>query len=98
MLKAKNSIFVFADIGPENSIYAFLKEQRYTKTALLWNDQGFWNTFFAILAKSEHKLKKRRVNKSFYAGKIKLDSNRMISRPPDAPNIYALDAFAHMQV
>lgn len=98
MLKAKNTIFVFADIGPENSIYAFLKEQRDTRTTVMWNDQEFWNTFLAIIAKGDHKVKRRRVNKLLYAGKMKLESNRSISRPPDTPNIYALDAFTHMQV
>ncbi|XP_049870963.1 protein toll-like [Pectinophora gossypiella] len=97
MLKAKNTIYLFVDIGPENSIYAFLKEQRDPKTTVLWCGQDFWNTFLATLAHGNHKERIFRVNKIVKITKMKLATSK-VSRPPESANIYALDGLPHMQV
>nr|CAB3506228.1 unnamed protein product [Spodoptera littoralis] len=49
MLKAEKTIYIFADIGPDNSIYDFLEEQRDLRTTLKWNEENFWPKLYALL-------------------------------------------------
>ncbi|CAK1544118.1 unnamed protein product [Leptosia nina] len=56
MLKAKKTVYVFTDMGTENSIYAFLKEQRDRRTTILWNNPNFWNILLPVLSKEKCKL------------------------------------------
>ncbi|XP_047531637.1 protein toll-like [Vanessa atalanta] len=106
MLKTKNTLYVFTDIGPENSIYAFLKEQRDQRTAILWSDPNFWNVLISMLSNG-YKKKVRfspgidirsKLNTSLTSSKSKLASNSSFTRLPDWPDVYASSTFAHSQV
>ncbi|KAJ2947654.1 hypothetical protein O0L34_g17457 [Tuta absoluta] len=98
MLEARNRIYVFTDIGPENSIYAFLKEQRDRKTSILWSGQDFWNTFLETLASGDQEKNIDRLNKIVKSAKLKMAMKKSVSRPPESSNVYALDGLPHMQV
>lgn len=96
MLKARNTIYVFVDTGIEDFTFAFLKGQRSLRTTVLWSGKDYWNTFLSIIANSD-KEQLGRLIKKINTGKIKLTSSKSGLRPPDSPNIYALEA-SHMQV
>lgn len=107
MLKTKNTLYVFTDIGPENSIYAFLKEQRDQRTTILWSDPNFWNVLISMLSNRSLKKKVRfssgydvrgKVNTSMSSTKTKLAGNNSFTRLPDWPDVYASSTFAHSQV
>lgn len=106
MLKTKNTLYVFTDIGPENSIYAFLKEQRDQRTAILWSDPNFWNLLISMLSNG-YKKKVRfssdndvrsKLNTSLSSSKSKLVSNSSFTRLPEWPDVYTSSTFAHSQV
>lgn len=96
MLKAKNTIYVFVDTGIEDFTFAFLEGQRDLRTTVLWSGKDRWNTFLSITASSD-KEHLGRLIKKINTGKIELATSKSSLRPPDSPNIYALDA-SHMQV
>lgn len=106
MLKTKNTLYVFTDIGPENSIYAFLKEQRDQRTAILWSDPNFWNLLITMLSNgSKKKVRfssdndvRSKLNTSLSSSKNKLVSNSSFTRLPEWPDVYTSSTFAHSQV
>lgn len=50
MKDAQNTVYVFADIGGhDDSIYAFLKEQRDIMNSVVWNEPNFWEKFAKIV-------------------------------------------------
>ncbi|CAH2266089.1 protein toll-like [Pararge aegeria] len=53
MLKSKNTVYVFTDDGPENSIYAFLKEQRDQRSTILRSDPNFWTVLINMLSNGD---------------------------------------------
>ncbi|CAH0583134.1 unnamed protein product [Chrysodeixis includens] len=55
MLKKRNTIYVFVDIGSENSIYAFLKGQRDMLTSIVWNEERFWDKLFSMITDGRYK-------------------------------------------
>lgn len=103
MLKADNTIYLFVDIGPENSIYAFLEEQRDVATAMVWKETNFWDKIFGMLSDGQAKgkyianyelLKSNQV----FSAKSKLPSNISFSKLPDWPNMYDLNTLTQSQV
>lgn len=42
MKETEKALFVFADIGPDDSIYTFLKEQRDIRNSVVWNEPHLW--------------------------------------------------------
>lgn len=92
MLKAKKTIYVFVDIGPDNSIYAFLKEQRDYRTTLLWGDPKFWDHFRVILKYMMYSRHATIRERGAHSGDTEFSSL------PVYPNLYAIDTFAHSQV
>lgn len=92
MLKAKKTIYVFVDIGPDNSIYAFLKEQRDYRTTLLWGDPKFWDHFRVILKYMMYSRHAAIRERGAHSGDTEFSSL------PVYPNLYAIDTFAHSQV
>lgn len=97
MLKAENAVYVFTDVGPENSIYAFLKEQRDERTTVLWGESDFWDKFLSMLSeekKSDELPLKFKISKA----KVKLPSNISFSRLPDWSNLNNLNTFTHSHV
>ncbi|XP_075976289.1 uncharacterized protein LOC142976678 [Anticarsia gemmatalis] len=103
MLKAENTIYVFVDIGPENSIYAFLEEQRDVTTTIVWKETNFWEKLFGMLSDGHVKEKYiasyelMKSNQVFNA-KAKLPSNISFSKLPDWPNMYDVNTLTHSQV
>nr|XP_021189550.2 protein toll [Helicoverpa armigera] len=99
MLKAEKTIYVFADIGPENSVYAFLEEQRDVRTTLKWNEEDFWAKLMNLLndfASYEELKHKKNI---FIAPPTSLEpSNIALSKVPDWPNTYDLNTLTHSQV
>ncbi|VVD00393.1 unnamed protein product [Leptidea sinapis] len=98
MLNAKNTVFVFTDMGAENSIYAFLKEQRDRRTTILWNNPNFWNILLPVLSKEKCKLSFRvsdiqraRIDPS-NVSKFNFQTQNL------AASINTSDTFAHCQV
>ncbi|XP_063543683.1 protein toll-like [Cydia strobilella] len=90
ILKARNTIYVFVDIGPDNSIYAFLKEQRDYRTSILWSDSKFWQNLLVLVKyskRSQHAAHER----------IASSENADITRL-GYPHLYAIDTVAHSQV
>ncbi|XP_072950036.1 uncharacterized protein [Epargyreus clarus] len=104
MLKARNTIYVFTDIGPENSIYTFLKDQRDRRSTILWSEPNFWNALMLLLitSKSGHKSRTGKYRpglKALNGTKAKLSPNAAsFTKPSDWAQLYALDTFAHSQV
>ncbi|XP_045496838.1 protein toll-like [Colias croceus] len=100
MLKAKKTVYVFTDMGTENSIYAFLKEQRDRRTTILWNNPNFWNILLPVLSKEKYKMtfrgkdgvKQREPIDAPQATATK-NSASVSDRPADP-----LDTFLHYQV
>ena len=101
MLKAENTIYIFADIGPENSIYAFLEEQRDVTTSLLWNEDNFWENIFGMLA-AGHNTAYGENDELQETNKITITQAKMPSnisfKLPDCPNMYNLNTLTHSQV
>lgn len=103
MLKAENTVYVFVDIDPENSIYAFLKEQRDGRTTVVWNEPNFWDRLLAILSVCDiGKFKKNyefpmQPNK-ILSVKIRPLSDISFSKVPDLPNVYDINPLALSQV
>ncbi|CAB3250821.1 unnamed protein product [Arctia plantaginis] len=103
MLKAQNTIYIFVDIGPENSIYAFLEEQRDVTTTMVWKESNFWEKFFGILSNGQAKRKLIANHdlvrtKQALSAKIKLPSNISFSKLPEEPNMNDLNTVTHSQV
>lgn len=103
MLKAENTIYIFVDIGPENSIYAFLEEQRDVTTTMVWKELNFWEKFFGILSNGEAKRKfianhDLLRSKQALSPKMKLPSNISFSKLPESPNMYDLNTVTYSQV
>lgn len=48
MKEARNTMYIFTDIGPDDSIYAFLKEQRDPTNSVVWNQPYQWDNFSKI--------------------------------------------------
>ncbi|XP_023933967.1 protein toll-like [Bicyclus anynana] len=92
MLKSKNTVYVFTDIGSENSIYAFLKEQRDRRSTILWSDPNFWSVLIYMLSNSTYKKKVRIATEHVKCSKI--DKNEWMATDPfvtttsDSPEIY----------
>ncbi|CAH0399211.1 unnamed protein product [Chilo suppressalis] len=70
MLKAKNTVYVFADVGPENSIYAFLKEQRDMRTSVVWGETDFWNRILSVLPVEKYDGYRRKSKVSRHKAKL----------------------------
>ncbi|XP_061704893.1 protein toll-like [Cydia pomonella] len=90
ILKTRNTVYVFVDIGPDNSIYAFLKEQRDYRTTILWSDSKFWHNLLVLVKynkRSKHAARERTV------GSEKADITRL-----SCPHLFAIDTVAHSQV
>lgn len=49
MMRKKNTIYVYLDSEPDNSVYAFLKQHRDKKNCVVWNEYNFWDKFLAIM-------------------------------------------------
>lgn len=103
MLKAENTIYVFVDIGPENSIFDFLEEQRDVLTTVAWKETNFWEKTFGLLSDGQFKVKYianydcLKPNQ-IYNTKSRLPSNISFSKLPDWPNMYDLNTLTHSQV
>lgn len=91
MLKSKNTVYVFTDIGPENSIYAFLKEQRDLRSTILWSDPNFWSVLIYMLSNGTYKRKVRIATENEW-----MTTNPFLS--PDSSGIYSSSTFAYNQV
>ncbi|XP_026732009.1 protein toll-like [Trichoplusia ni] len=68
MLKMENTIFVFVDNGSEDSIYAFLKEQRDVKKSIVWDENDFWDKLIIMISEGRasaktFNLKKKNIEK-----------------------------------
>lgn len=68
MLKMENTIFVFVDNGSEDSIYAFLKEQRDVKNSIVWDENDFWDKLIIMISEGRvsaksFNLKKKNIEK-----------------------------------
>ncbi|XP_031763230.1 protein toll-like [Galleria mellonella] len=107
MLKAENTFYVFVDIGPENSIYAFLKEQRNERTSVVWSEVDFWNKILSMLSGNQKKkvgvvtkkaVDSRTKSKMFKSTKTKLPSNISFSKLPDWSPLYNINPFSHSHV
>lgn len=106
MLKAENTVYVFVDIGPENSIYAFLKEQRDESTSVLWSEVDFWNQILSMLSDDRKKrvgavskkVDSKIPSKMFKAAKSKLPGNISFSKLPDWSPLYNVNPFSHSHV
>lgn len=99
MLKAENTVYVFADIGPENSIYAFLEEQRDVRRTLKWDEEYFWTKLLFmlkdfVLADEPKQMKEIFIAppESFVNANLKSLS---LSNLPEWPNMYDLNSQAH---
>lgn len=97
MLKAENTVYVFADVGPENSIYAFLKEQRDERTSVIWSEADSWSKFLTLLS-GERKSNELRLKFKISKAKAKLPSNISFSRLPDWSNLNNVNTFTHSHV
>ncbi|KAJ8719078.1 hypothetical protein PYW07_016634 [Mythimna separata] len=90
MLKSENTVYVFADVGPENSIYAFLEEQRDTRKTLKWDEEHFWTKLLYMLKDCVEDPKKS--NEIFIAPteSIETSNDKSVSTTslPDWPNTY----------
>ncbi|OWR52546.1 putative toll precursor [Danaus plexippus plexippus] len=73
MMKSKNTVYVFTDIGPENSVYAYLKEQRDLRTSVLWNDPNIWHKLTTEITDGFYKIKMKLAP---YEGNLQLINNR----------------------
>lgn len=101
MLKAENTVYIFVDIGLENSIYAFLKEQRDENTSVLWSEVDFWNKILGMLSVD----RKKRVTAVSIKDDVKmprkfkkLPGNISFSKLPDWSTFYNVNPFSHSHV
>ncbi|XP_048007032.1 protein toll-like [Leguminivora glycinivorella] len=90
ILKTRNTIYVFVDIGPENSIYAFLKEQRDYRTTILWNDSKFWQNLLVLV---KYNKRSKQAARERPASSVNADVTRL-----GCPHLYEIDPVAHSQV
>ncbi|XP_028174861.1 protein toll-like [Ostrinia furnacalis] len=97
MLKAENTVYVFADVGPENSIYAFLKEQRDERTSVVWSEADFWKKFLRVVS-GDMKKDELRMKSKYAKAKAKLPSNISFSRLPDWSSLNNVNTFTHSHV
>ncbi|XP_060802056.1 protein toll [Amyelois transitella] len=105
MLKAKDTIYIFVDIGPENSIYAFLKDQRDINTSVLWSDVDFWKKIIDMLS-VDHDLgvvsaaEKDDIKTpvKLKISKAKCPRNISFSKLPDWSTQYNVNPIAHSHV
>lgn len=105
MLKAENTVYIFVDIDPENSIYAFLKEQRDVHTTVVWSEPNFWDILRAIVSSNDNGNININMNYEYYIQSSKILSMKMkppadisFSKLPEFPNMYDLNALTHSQV
>ncbi|XP_059058541.1 protein toll-like [Achroia grisella] len=109
MLKAENTFYVFVDIGPENSVYSFLKTRRDDRTSVVWSQVDFWKKILGMLsADSKRKVNVNAATKKIIStrikskmcklGKNKLPSNISISRLPDRSLHYNINPYSHSHV
>ncbi|CAG9787161.1 unnamed protein product [Diatraea saccharalis] len=96
MSKAENTVYVFADVGPENSIYAFLKEQRDVRTSVVWGEADFWNSILSILTVEKRDGPRRKFKASRHKGK--LPPNITFERLPDWSTNNTANTFTHSHV
>ncbi|XP_041968157.1 protein toll-like [Aricia agestis] len=100
MLKAKSTVYVFTDIGPDNSIYAFLKDQRDRRTSVSWNDINFWKILQILLSGKRYRksdLKGRENSKPLSGTVSKLTNKNKFTRFSDY-DCYSSNTFTHSQV
>ncbi|XP_045535305.1 protein toll [Papilio machaon] len=106
MLKARNTIYIFVDTGPDNSIYAFLKDQRETRVSVLWNEVYFWDKIIDFVSKySRHRKfghndtngqgKNNLVKK---INKVKYTPKMSFMKLSEWPQTDTFETFAHSQV
>lgn len=109
MLKTKNTIYVFADIGPENSIYAFLEEQRDVRRTLKWEEENFWTKLFEMVKEFVLADEPKQMNEIFIAPPESFVTENVkslsLSNLPEWPNTYGpstmtrgLHTMTHSQV
>ncbi|CAK1579482.1 unnamed protein product [Parnassius mnemosyne] len=101
MLKAKNTVYIFVDIGPDNSIYAFLKEQRDPQISILWNELNFWGKVMDISSRDfQNRIKDRKSENASVKKlkKVKFSSKKSFMRLSDWPHFETFETFAHSQV
>ncbi|CAG5046448.1 unnamed protein product [Parnassius apollo] len=106
MLKAKNTVYVFVDIGPDNSIYAFLKEKRDPEMSILWNEQNFWGKVMDFSSRDFQNRKKELKSDTDNQKnalvrkleKVKFSSKKSFMRLSDWPHFETFETFAHSQV
>ncbi|XP_037297078.1 protein toll [Manduca sexta] len=99
MMEADNTIHVFVDSGPENSVYAFLKDQRDIRTSIVWSEPNFWDK---VVDKLTERIKDEECDTELgkkdqvFVDNAK-ESDISFSKLPE-PNIYDLNALTHGQV
>ncbi|KPJ02437.1 Protein toll [Papilio xuthus] len=108
MLKARNTIYIFVDTGPDNSIYAFLKDQRETRISVLWNELYFWDKIIDFVSKySKHRKfgyktrscqGKNNLVKEINKVKRKYTPKMSFMKLSEWPQTDTFETFAHSQV
>ncbi|XP_068625331.1 protein toll-like [Battus philenor] len=108
MLKAKKTIYVFVDTGPDNSVFAFLKEQRDKQVSVLWEEMNLWGKIIKYMSrdtrntKGDIESKKNHTHNSLIKDinkvKCQYTSKKSFMKLSDWPHTDALESFAHSQV
>lgn len=99
MLKAEKTIYIFADIGPDNSIYDFLEEQRDLRTTLKWNEENFWPKLYALLKSFVIPDEFKNVENTLIVPGDSLEPSKIsLTNTPDWPNMYDFNTLTHSQV
>lgn len=99
MLKAEKTIYIFADIGPDNSIYDFLEEQRDLRTTLKWNEENFWPKLYALLKSFVIPDELKNVENTLIVPGDSLEPSKIsLTNTPDWPNMYDFNTLTHSQV
>ncbi|XP_022826007.1 protein toll-like [Spodoptera litura] len=99
MLKAEKTIYIFADIGPDNSIYDFLEEQRDLRTTLKWNEENFWPKLYALLKSFVSSDELKKVEDTLIVPGDSLEPSKIsLTNTPDWPNMYDFNTLTHSQV
>lgn len=105
IMNIRNTVYVFTDIGPENSIFEYLKQQRDPRISVVWNEPNFWHSLVEKIRYTESNLVNMMSLKNIgHSHKsIKLLNHAQghmghISRLPDSPCLSTLDSLDQSQV
>lgn len=107
-MRTKNTVYVFAEIDPENSVYAYLKEQRDPSVSVVWEEPNFWNSFVKVIRDAETKMAEHNkyakfgIAHQFSADEVDETFSNTRKGPflriPDSPCQTGLNTLDHSQV